>query len=288
MASLEKQVDDTERAFKRLSVRGQEWLSLDQLALQARIDAREQRRHQRSRVANSVIDLLALGGRPSRPSFRYRHQTELAIIAMKAEGTVERRFMDEQGRLRKDPPLPRSAKDARYRLVPETDGGGAEVPPLERFESIARRIEGLPGAFTDGEGQEAITVVSAQIKGPQNRSWPRPTTLDLRVAYLPSREGAENRDPQSIAASWSAPAVGGGTATREEHLSVGQLEDGYAATGRVLGVLEDSVQAVELRHASDAAEDGLRELMHRTFEGAVQAPPTEAAGLGRDAGPYIM
>lgn len=295
MATLEQQIGATERAFEELAAQGREWVELDEVARRAMVNHRQHRRYQRTRLANGIADMfLSHGsGHSGRIPFRYRHQTQLAAGELEAAGRIEHRFKDEEGRLRKDPPGRRDYRDRRYRLVPEA-AEGAETSPQDRFEGLVRRIEALPAAVAEGEGDDAITVVSTELRTPKNPTWPRSTTIDLRVAYLPSRDGAAERDAQSVVASWSTPLTDGSTGLREEHLAAANLADDPDA-GRVLGMLEDSVQAVELTELGGKAEEGVRQLLLRTFTEApmdVERPVAAPVGAPTTAydssGPHVM
>ncbi|HVX56841.1 MAG TPA: hypothetical protein VHA37_03850 [Candidatus Saccharimonadales bacterium] len=118
MATPEEQAESTEQAFKRLADKGHEWPSIEQLALQTMFEDQDYRRTQRSKLANSLRDLLALDRRRSKPSLRYRQQTELGMTALDQEGRLERRFIDDDGQLHETPMLPPSLEDVRYRLLP--------------------------------------------------------------------------------------------------------------------------------------------------------------------------
>jgi hypothetical protein len=129
MATPEEQVERTEQAFKRLAEQGQEWPSMEQLAVEVMSADQNRRRSQRSRAANSIRDLMTLDRRRSKPAFRYRHQTQLGLIALEENHLVEKRFVDENGRPQDDPPTPRDYRDLRYRLIepePETAQDMAE------------------------------------------------------------------------------------------------------------------------------------------------------------------
>lgn len=293
MSTLEQQVGATQQAFEELAAQGREWVELDEVARRAMRSQREHRHQRRSRMANSTADLFlsdGTGRTEERIPFRYRHQTQIAASDLEAAGKIEHRFLDDEGRLRKDPPGRRDYRDRRYRLVPEMVEG-AEVSPQDRFEKVARRIEALSGVAVEGEGDDAVTAVSAELRTPRNPTWPRATTVDLRIAYLPSRDGATEREPQSIAASWTAPLTDGSTGSREEHLAASRLVDDYE-TGYLLGMLEDSVRAVELTELGSRTDEGVRQLLLKTFtsepmevrEGNAATPPA----IRRDPGTYIM
>lgn len=276
MATVEQQVGATEKAFEELATQGHEWVDLmGDVARRMMVNRRRERREQRGRLANGIADMFMRdsSGRSGRIAFRYRHAAQLGAGELEREGKLEHRFLDGEGNLRKDPPGRRDYRDRRYRLVPETAEAG-EASPRDRFEALVRRIEALPGAAVEGEGDDSVTAVSAELRTPKNPTWPRPTTVDLRVAYLPSRAEAEERDPQSVAVSWSTPLTDGSTGLREEHLAASSLDDDPDA-GRVLGVLEDSVRAVELDELRGQAEAGVRQLLLRTFTGApMDVPPS--------------
>lgn len=263
MAKPEEQVKATVEAFEQLAENGRQWVGLDEVAVRAMRNHRDRKRWQRSRAANSLRDLLAFrGGIPTKPSSRFRRQTQLAAMSLEAEGKLEHRFIDGEGRLRKDPPIPRDYRDKRYRFLPAFEEKA--VSPQDRFESIAKRVEALPMALTEGEGPDVMTTVSAQIGTPVNPTWPRPTTVDISLTYLPTREGAEETEPGSIAASWTTPTVGGGVRNREERLAASQL-DGSRDTATALSMLEDTVRAVELNEASLHAQEELHRIMSSTF-----------------------
>ena len=115
-------IGNTEQAFHSLAERGHQWPSLDQLALQVRKEAHDRRRSRRSVAANSFVDLIGLGGRPTKPSSKSQLQTAMALEEMKMEGLVECRFLDDQGN-----PAERGAgATAHYQMVEQPE---APEPP---------------------------------------------------------------------------------------------------------------------------------------------------------------
>lgn len=110
---VDRWIENTEQAFQSLAEKGHQWPSLEEVALQVRLEAHDRNRNRRSRAANSIIDLMGLGGRPTKPSEKFRTQTSFAIEDMKTDGLVECRFMDSQGNF-----VPKGAGSiACYRIV---------------------------------------------------------------------------------------------------------------------------------------------------------------------------
>jgi hypothetical protein len=157
MATPEAQASGTERAFERLADRGYEWLSFDQVAIQAMINDRDRRRYQRSRLVNSIRDLLAADRRPSRPSIPYTQQTELGMAKLDSEGRLERRFVGSGGELLEHPVLPPSFEDVRFKLLPaeaietvEPASPSAEItaePVLVPIDSAPALLPPQPGQY---------------------------------------------------------------------------------------------------------------------------------------------
>lgn len=120
MADPEAQVERTAEVLEELATRGQEWVSLEEVALQAMIKERAHRRNQRSRGANSIRDLFVPEQRLTKPSRRFRRETSQAIAALEEEGRVEHCYVDDDGQVQEQPPTLPRIKDRRYRfLFPE-------------------------------------------------------------------------------------------------------------------------------------------------------------------------
>jgi hypothetical protein len=86
---------------------------------------------------------------PSKPPFKYRHQTSLAIMAMEGEGSVGHVFVDpETGEPLKDPKPPLSSSNKRYfPIVPEAAAAQdttLELPPVADHD---RPISRMPGGM---------------------------------------------------------------------------------------------------------------------------------------------
>lgn len=180
MTSYEKLVARTQNYFQEFADKGKEWISLEELALKATIERRAARRAQRSRLANSIVDMFSdNGGRPKKASAGIRRETELALFQLKTDGTIEHRFVNSAGQLLKNPTGRLDYRNCRYRLVPETKQG-SEASVRDRFESVGRRIAALPEAIRkpDQAGEE-ITVASS-VFGVIRGSLPT-VQLDFRV-----------------------------------------------------------------------------------------------------------
>lgn len=124
-------IENTEQAFHSLAERGREWPSLEEIALQVRVEAHNRRRSRRSRTVNSIVDLIGLGGRPVKPSPKSRFQTAVALEDMKIEGSVESRLFDDQGELlRKDNGLGDELAP-RYHMIPQPEASEAPAHHTE-------------------------------------------------------------------------------------------------------------------------------------------------------------
>lgn len=279
MATLEEQVDETRRVFQELADGGHEWVELEEeVARRIMMNRRRQQRERRGRAANTIADLFSARGTGAtgRIPWHYRHKTQMAAGELEAAGEIEHRFVDEEGRLRKKPEGRLDYRDRRYRLVPEA-AEGAETPPLDRFENLARRIEALPGAgpIQRSNGEEAAVAaheVDVRRLGLGNPPDPAQPSVKfyISVGYLPGGEEAlsdgeapSDREPAVISAASYTPGHEG----TYNSLSADRLTGTSLAPEDMdsLRALEGAVSIVEWAQQADRAEAGMRDTYERFF-----------------------
>lgn len=285
MAALQEHIDETRQAFRELADGGSEWVQLEQeVARRIMMNRRRQQRERRGRAANTIADLFSARGTGAtgRIPWHYRHKTQMAAGELEAAGEIEHRFVDEEGRLRKKPEGRLDYRDRRYRLVPEA-AEGAETPPLDRFENLARRIEALPGAgpIRRSNGEEAAVAaneVDVRRLGLGNPPDPAQPSVKfyISVGYLPGGgEDPSDREPAVISAASYTPGHEGTYSS----LSADRLTGASSAPEDVdsLRALEGAVSIVEWAQQVDGAEAGMRETYERFFSPVAADQPNIVA-----------
>ena len=264
MASLEDQTETiTEQAIKELAADGNEWPGYSEIAVAYMKRHPNYLRKLGTRKQRAAARVRSLFGRPSieeKAPSKYRNESIWAVHGLQSSSRLEHRFIDKEGRLRKDPPGKLDYRDKRFRLVAET-ASVKERSPQDRFEGIAERIKALPKAVTThgGEDQETTTIVSVGLRS--DSSDPQyEARLGLQVTHLPARADAPAGEPYSIVASWDTLPL-----TNDVYLSVDQLYADEQAAAPILGRLEDSVRVAELARVSTQAEEEMRDIYQRAF-----------------------
>lgn len=279
MATPEEQVEMTEQSFEELAASGERWPSLRQVALRSMRRQRAERRFRRSRGLNTLLDMAGLDSTPKKPSWSYRHQTSLAVMAMESDGRLEHRFADKEGRLHKRPSGRADYRDRRYRVVPEVVTG-SEAAPEDRFESLAQRIEALQGATTEtrSDGSKGPTRFSSSFTAYVNHRDRAQIAVDLEIIHCPVSLGAADVEPGSIWIKLEDTSYPTSSGTATGYLTRRHLEEQpYEETDRVLSLMEDAVRAVEIHPELAHAEAEMTVIYERSFA-AMAAAPAGPAG----------
>jgi hypothetical protein len=130
--TAERQVDLAREALLDLTEGGQEGRMVSHGELAMAYMKRHPSFLRRQKRINEFREffLLQPSEGPSKPPFRYRHQTSLAIMAMEAEGSIGSVFVDpETGEPLENPTRPLDHRDKRYFPVLEPEEEASPPPP---------------------------------------------------------------------------------------------------------------------------------------------------------------
>lgn len=192
MISPKKQDQLLRRSVKSLAVEAaREWVEESEVLMRYMLDHPDYKRKlqgRRRRIADNIRDLFSRqrDGGPPKIRQKYRREASMASIALKNKHELERRYVDGEGRLRKNPAGSLKGMARVYRANPEPEAKEAvesnEASPQDRFENLAERIMALPEAAIEaaqGGGKMILAAGRRQNGDGGGRGF------NFMVEYLP-------------------------------------------------------------------------------------------------------